>query len=213
MEIRLAIKQEEERQARIKAEKEEQRLREEEEESRRKAKIEQDIRIAQLLKKQREHEQAKADEKFAQEAEERRKVNREKRIQLSYGFQAWRLEQEQSKEKTLREREEEKKRREEEKTKQFRRLFDTMKAECEPSGGLQLSGWISVQVSGTVTWRRRWFVLDEKDLKFFKAQNVCLLLSLCFYWLTGHLTGHISRGHHRYSRYPRCKEWRRLFGR
>ena len=174
----LALQEEEERQARIKAEKEELRKREEEEEARRKAKIEQDIRLAQLLKKQREHEQAKADEKFAQEAEERRRANKEKRLQEHYKSQAWRLEQEKSKEQMLHEKEEEKKRGEEAKMQERKRLFSSMKA--EQAGRLQLSGWVSVQAAGTVTWRRRWYTFDEKILKLFKAQNVCSPLVLFY---------------------------------
>lgn len=165
----LAIQEEEERQARIKAEKEEQRRMEEEEEARRKAKIEQDIRIAQLLKKQREHEQAKADEKFAQEAEERRRANKERRLQEHYRTQAWRIEHERYKEETLHRREEEKRREEEIKMQERKVLFNAMKA--EQSGKLELSGWMSVQTAGTVTWRRRWYTFDEKTLKFFKSQN------------------------------------------
>lgn len=167
----LAVQEEEERKARIKAEKEELRRQEEEEEARRKAKIEQDIRLAQLLRKQREHEQAKADEKFAQEAEERRRANREKRLQEHYKSEAWRIEQDKSKEQILREKEEEKKRGEEAKMQERKRLFNSIKA--EQSGRLQLSGWMSVQAAGTMTWRRRWYTFDEKTLKFFKAQNVC----------------------------------------
>ncbi|KAF9785110.1 hypothetical protein BJ322DRAFT_1061390 [Thelephora terrestris] len=167
----LAIQEEEERQARIKAEKEEQRRQEEEEEVRRKAKIEQDIRIAQLLKKQREHAQAKVDEQFVQEVEERRKANKEKRLQEHYRSQAWRIEQEVLKEETIHKKEEDKKRGEEVKMQERKRLFNTLKASAEHSGRLELSGWISVQTAGTVTWRRRWFTFDEKTLKFFKAQN------------------------------------------
>lgn len=175
----LAIQAEEEkRRARIKAEKEEQYRREEEEEARRKAKIEQDIRIAQLLRKQREHDQAKAEEKFAQEAEERRRVNREKRMQETYKSQAWRIEQERSKEKTLHEIGEGRKRREQKKMEERKGLFDSMKA--GHPGGLELSGWMSVQPAGAVTWKRRWFTFDEKALKFFKAQNVCPLLLTLF---------------------------------
>jgi len=169
LETCLAIRQEEERQARIKVDKEEQRRREEEAEARRKAKIEQDIRIAQLLKKQRQHEQAEAEEKFAQEAEERRKANKEKRMQGGHKSQAQMIEQERSKEKVLLEKESEKKRKEEEKMQERKRLFETMKA--EHSGRLELSGWISVQQHGSVTWRRRWFTFDGKFLNFFKAQN------------------------------------------
>jgi hypothetical protein len=170
LETCLAIQQEEERQARLKAERAERRRRDEEEEARRKAKTEQDVRIAQLLKQQREHEQAKADEKFAQEVEERRRVNREKRIQENYRSQAQVVERERSKEQTLHEKEEEKKRREEEKQQERKKLFNTMKT--EQPGGLELSGWISVQPAGNVSWRRRWFVLDGKTLKFFKVQTV-----------------------------------------
>ena len=176
----LAIREEEERQARIQAEKEDLRRREEEEEARRKAKLEQDIRLAQLLRKQREHEQAKADEKFAQEAEERRKANREKRLQVHYKSEAWRIEQEKSKEHMLLKKGEEKKREEETKMQERKRLFNNLKA--EQSGRLQLSGWLSVQAAGNVTWRRRWYTFDEKTLNLFKAQNVCsaiLLLSIC----------------------------------
>jgi hypothetical protein len=172
----LAVQEEEERQAKIKAEKEELRRQEEDEEARRKAKLEQDIRIAQLLRKQREHEQAKADEKFAQEAEERRKANREKRLQEHYKSQAWRIEQERSSEQMLQKRGEEKKRGEEAKMQERKRLFNSIKA--EQSGRVQLSGWMSVQSAGTVTWRRRWYTFDEKTLKFFKAQNVCSSLLL-----------------------------------
>ena len=177
----LALQEEEERQARIKAEKEEFRKQEEEEEARRKAKIEQDIRLAQLLRKQREHEQAKADEKFAQEAEERRKANKEKRLQEHYKSQAWRIDQERTKEQMLHEKEEEKRREEEAKMQERKRLFSSMKA--EQAGRLQLSGWISVQAAGTMTWRRRWYTFDEKILKLFKAQNVCSPL-VPFYQLT-----------------------------
>ena len=172
----LAVREEEERQAKIKAEKEELRRQEEEEEARRKAKLEQDIRIAQLLRKQREHEQAKADEKFAQEAEERRKANKEKRLQEHYKTQAWRIEQERSKEQTHLQREEEARRGEEAKMQERKRLFNNMKD--EHSGPLQLSGWMSVQAAGTVTWRRRWYTFDEKTLKLFKTQNVCSSLLL-----------------------------------
>lgn len=52
-----------------------------------------------------------------------------------------------------------------------KKLFNSIKV--EQSGRLQLSGWVSVQAAGTVTWRRRWYTFDEKILKFFKAQNVC----------------------------------------
>ena len=154
----------------MRAEKEEWLRREEEEEARRKAKVEQDIRIAQMLKQQREHEEAKADQKFAQEAEERRRMNKEKRLQENSRSQAWRVERERSKELTLHEKDEEKRRREEKKTKEREALFETMKA--EHPNGLHLSGWISVQPSGTQSWRRRWFTFDEKTLKFFKTQTV-----------------------------------------
>ena len=170
LETSLAIQQEEERQARRKAEKEESRKREEEEEARRKAKIEQEIRIAQLLRQKREHDQAKADEKFAQEVEERRRAHKEKRTQENYRSQAWRIDQERSKEQTLHQKEEEKKRREEEKKQERKRLFHVMKA--EHPGRFELSGWMSVQPPGNLTWRRRWFTFDEETLKFFKNQTV-----------------------------------------
>ena len=166
----LAVQEEEERQARIKAEKEELRRQEEEAETRRVAKLEQDIRLAQLLRKQREHDQAKADEKFAQEAEERRRANKEKRLQEHYRSEAWRIEQERNKEQSILRREEDRKRGEEAKMQERKRLFNTMKV--EQSGRLQLSGWISVQTAGTVTWRRRWYTFDEKTLRLFKTQNV-----------------------------------------
>ena len=166
----MAVQEEEERQARIKVEKEELRRLEEEEETRRVAKLEQDIRLAQLLRKQREHDQAKADEKFAQEAVERRRANKEKRLQEHYRSEAWRIEQERNKEQSILKREEERKRGEEAKMQERKRLFNTMKA--EQSGRLQLSGWMSVQTAGAVTWRRRWYTFDEKTLKFFKNRNV-----------------------------------------
>lgn len=166
-EISLVIQQEEERQARLKAEKEEQRRREEEEEARRREKIEQDIRFAQILKKRREQKQADEDEKFLRRVEERRRVNKAKRIQVHYKSQALRNEQEVSKKETPQEMKEERRK---EIMQECKKLFDTMSAEC--SGRLKLDGWISVQSAGTVTWRRRWFVLDKEGLRFFKAQEV-----------------------------------------
>lgn len=207
----LAVQEEEERRARLKAEKEELRKQEEEEEARRKAKIEQDIRLAQLLRKQREHEQAKADEKFAQEAEERRRANKEKRLQEHYRSQAWRIEQEKSKEQILREKEEEKRREEEAKMQERKNLFSSMKT--EQPGRLQLSGWMSVQAAGTVTWRRRWYTFDEKTLKFFKTQIVCSIFSCCPLSLTDCFAGHISCGCHHCLRHPRRQGLRGPFRR
>ena len=207
----LAVQQEEERQARIKAEKEELRRQEEEEEARRIAKLEQDIRLAQLLRKQREHDQAKADEKFAQEAEERRKANKEKRLQEHYRSEAWRIEQERSKEQSLLRRGEEKKRWEEAKMQERKRLFNNVKA--EQSGRLQLSGWMSVQTAGSVTWRRRWYTFDEKTLKLFKTQNVCSSTWVLLFTDGLCLIGYISRGCHYPFRYPRRQGLRRRFGR
>ena len=206
----LAVQEEEERQARIKAEKEELCRQEEEEEAHRKAKLEQDIRLAQLLRKQREHDQAKADEKFAQEVEERRRANKEKRLQGYYKSQAWRIEQERSKEKTLHKKEEEKRREEEVKMQERKRVFNAMKA--EHSDRLQLSGWMSVQAAGTVTWRRRWYTFDENSFKFFKDQNVCYLSS-CFLFTDDCLPGHISCGCHCHLRYPRRQGLQGRFGR
>ena len=208
----LAVQEEEERQARIKAEKEELRRQEEEEETRRVAKLEQDIRLAQLLRKQREHEQARADEKFAQEAEERRRANKEKRLQEHYRSEAWRIEQERNKEQSILKREEERKRGEEAKMQERKRLFNTMKAEQSPAR-LQLSGWMSVQTAGALTWRRRWYTFDEKTLKLFKTRNVLSVRLLNFYLLMDHLVGHISRGCYYPLRYPRRQGLRRRFGR
>jgi hypothetical protein len=106
------------------------------------------------------------------EREERRRRDAEKRAEVTRKFEEWRLEEAHRREEIARV-EEELKRKAMERREAARLAAAKRRRESTmPGGSVILSGWVTVQTSGSVAWRRRYFQLTDNLLRFYNREKV-----------------------------------------
>ncbi|KDQ61634.1 hypothetical protein JAAARDRAFT_517134 [Jaapia argillacea MUCL 33604] len=137
-------------------------------EERRKAMLAQTLLEVANKRREREHEEAEAEKRHQIEVEAKRKADRERWIEKSEEAERWRLEQVKKAEAIAQGKEQDRKSRVEARQTKVRDILATSRAQGKD---FLHSCWISVQKSDSVTWRRRYLVLDWNGLRLYRSGN------------------------------------------
>lgn len=159
-----ALREEAERQARLKREKEEILKRYMEEERERKAALEEELRWAAEQRRKKEAMEREADELKRMVAAEKKRKEKERRIQETSKLQAWRKDQE----LLARVNQERRQAQRRETMIERQNLASRLKLSQSPNGVI-FSGWITIQAEESAPWKRRYFDLTDKTLALFKT--------------------------------------------
>ncbi|KAI0295362.1 hypothetical protein B0F90DRAFT_1751124 [Multifurca ochricompacta] len=164
--------EEQARQARIKQHREEEARRAEEEEIERRAQLERDLERKAAARMAQEEADRVEEERRERERMERRLRDAEKRAEVARRLEEWRLEEARKIEKIAKA-EEELKQRAIERREAARVAAGKRRRESRLSGdSLLLTGWVTVQNSGSVAWRRRYFQLTDTLMRFYNREKV-----------------------------------------
>ena len=169
---RAALREEAARQARIKWQREEDARKAEEEEDARRVQLERDLARSAAVRMAREEEERAEEERRARERVERRHRDAERRVELARKLEEQRLEEIHRLEEIARA-EEELKRKAMERRDKARFAGAKRRRESRLAGeSLLLSGWVTVQNSGSVAWRRRYFQVTDTLIRFYNKEKV-----------------------------------------
>ena len=169
---RAALREEAARQARIKWLRGEEARRAEEEEDARLLQLEHDLARSAAVRLAREEEERAEEERRTRERVERRRRDAERRAELARRLEEQRVEEMRRLAEVARA-EEDLKRKAMERRDAARVAGAKKRRESRLAGdSLLLSGWVTVQNSGSVTWRRRYFQLTDTMIKFYNKQKV-----------------------------------------
>lgn len=171
-EERTAVREEAARQARIKWLREEEARKAAEDEEERREQLERDLARSAAVRMAREEEERAEEEKRERERVERRQRDAERRAEMARKLEEQRLEEVRRLEEIARS-EEELKRKAMQKRDAARVAGAKRRRESRLAGeSLLLSGWVTVQNSGSVAWRRRYFQLTDNLMRFYKKDKV-----------------------------------------
>lgn len=171
-EERKTRREEAARQARIKAQRAAEAQQAEEAERARRTQLERDLAHKVAARLAREEEERQEEERRVREREERRRRGAEKRAETARRFEEWKLEETRRREELARA-EEELKSRAIERREAARAAAAKRRRESRLAGdNLLLSGWLTVQSSGSVAWRRRYFQLTDTVLRLYNLEKV-----------------------------------------
>ncbi|KAI0372777.1 hypothetical protein BV20DRAFT_963845 [Pilatotrama ljubarskyi] len=162
-----AIREEAERQARLKRQKEELLKQYAREEEARKAALEAELRRAAEERRKREAMEREAAALESMLAAERKRQERERRRQETEKLQRWRKELEQRNLAQEKERKEWRERVSRERRELVTRL-QSRKFKTERGLTVLLTGWVTVQSEDCLSWKRRYFQLRQDELVLFK---------------------------------------------
>ncbi|KAH9981960.1 hypothetical protein BJV74DRAFT_852809 [Russula compacta] len=170
-EERKTRREEAARQARIKAQRAAEAQQAEEAERARRTQLERDLERKVAARVAREEEERQEEERRVREREERRRRGAEKRAETARRFEEWKLEEMRRREELARA-EEELKSRAIERREAARVAAAKRRRESRLAGdNLLLSGWLTVQSSGSVAWRRRYFQLTDTVLRLYNLEK------------------------------------------
>ena len=171
-EERAALREEAARQARIKWLREEEARKAAAEEEERLAQLERDLARSAEVRMAREKEERAEEERRTRERIERRQRDAERRADVARRLEEQRLEEVRRLEEVARA-EEELKRKAMERRDAARFAGAKRRRESRLAGdSLLLSGWVTVQNSGSVAWRRRYFQLTDTLIRFYNKEKV-----------------------------------------
>ncbi|KAI9511408.1 hypothetical protein F5148DRAFT_1373836 [Russula earlei] len=172
-EVRATLREEAARQAQIKAQQAEEAQQAEDAERTRRERLERDLARKKAVRMAQEEAERVEEERLAREREERRRRGAEKRAETTRMLQEWKLEEENRRKELARAEEELKRkataRREAARTSATKRRRESRMA-GEGPGPLE-AGWVTVQNSGSVAWRRRYFQLTDTVLRLYKHEK------------------------------------------
>ena len=175
-EERAVQREEAVRQARIKEQRAAEAKQAEEEELARRAQLERDLAHIAAARAAREETEREEEERRVREREERRRRSAERRAEEMRRVEEWMREEERKREEFARA-EEELKRSAIERREAARAAAVKRRRESRLGGDdVLLSGWVTVQNSESVAWRRRYFQLTDALLRLYhrKAVSGCL---------------------------------------
>jgi hypothetical protein len=193
-EARATRREEAARQARIKS----QRLAEAQEaeaaERSRRAQLERDLARKAAARTAREEMERAEEERRAREREERKRRGAEKRAETVRKFEEWKLEETRRREEQIMI-EEELKRRANERREAARDAAAKRRRESHfPGDSVLLTGWVTVQPSESIAWRRRYFQLTDTVLRLYNQEKV----RTSFIFIGAERDGSLNeRGHNR----------------
>ena len=178
-EERAVQREEAVRQARIKAQRAAEAKQAEEEELARRAQLERDLARKAAARAAQEEAEREEEERRVREREERRRRSAERRAEETRRIEEWMREEERRREEFARA-EQEVKRIGNERRESARVAAAKRRRESRLDGdSVLLSGWVTVQSSESVAWRRRYFQLSDALLRLYHRQTVsgrCVLL-------------------------------------
>lgn len=170
-EERAAVREEAARQARIKWLREEEARKAAEEEEERRAQLQRDLAHSAAMRMAREEEERAEEERRERERAERRQRDAERRAEVARKLEEQRLAEVRRLEDLARA-EEELKRKAMERRDAARFVGAKRRRESRLAGeSLLLSGWVTVQNSGSVAWRRRYFQLTDTLIRFYTKEK------------------------------------------
>jgi hypothetical protein len=169
----LAVQREEAaRQTRIKAQRAAEAQRAEEEDRDRRAQLEHDLARKAAARAAKEEAEREEEDRRAREREDRRRRSAEKRAEDTRRVEEWLREEKRKREEVVRAEEELKRRAIE--RREAARVAAAKRRRENPLDGdsALLSGWVTVQNSDSVAWRRRYFQLTDAVMRLYHREAV-----------------------------------------
>ncbi|KAF9457201.1 hypothetical protein BDZ94DRAFT_1326449 [Collybia nuda] len=161
-----ALREEEERQAERNRQREAQIREEKEYEARRRASLEEEVRRMTAERKRKERLEKEEEEQKTREFEERKRLDRERRLLEHQKLEAWRQEQVRLADEAARRAEESRQREEDER----RKKISIAEAKVKRKGAESLlTGWVTIQASGSLLWKRRYFKFIGSTAYFYRS--------------------------------------------
>ncbi|KAL0067138.1 hypothetical protein AAF712_005708 [Marasmius tenuissimus] len=170
-----AIRAEEERQARIKRERDELLFQEQQEEERRRASLDEELRRARAERRLREEREKEEDRRKKEEIASRKRADRERRLEEHRKQEKWRQEQAKLTSEAEAREAEARKREEVERKRTVQHMVAQVKDEVHK--GFLLDGWVTIQISESVVWRRRYFKVIGSTIFFYRNNQELNLVS------------------------------------
>lgn len=164
-----AIEEEAERQRQLKLKKNAQLQREMEEEAERRASIEQEIKRAAAERRRKEEEERLLEEEKKREREARKLEEKARRTEEHQRLQAWRKEQSAAAELAARHEAEA----QQQESLDRKKRIQTAKAQAK-QGNIDETGWVTLQTSESLVWRRRFFKFIGGKAFFYRSAKVGL---------------------------------------
>ena len=161
------MREEAERQARMKAEKEELLRREEEDAEARKAHLNKEVQLALARRQRMEYFQKAEEENASRLLEERQVLEKQKRLEEGRRQEEWRRLQASKAEEARRAQERAQLEEIEERKSKLKEAKEDLKRTKDPV----TTGWVTIQLGQTLIWRRRFFRLIGTGLMLYKSAD------------------------------------------
>ncbi|RDB20919.1 hypothetical protein Hypma_011949 [Hypsizygus marmoreus] len=162
-----AIEEEKARKAEMRARKAALAREDAEEEARKRREREEEMRRVAIEKRRLERLEKEEEERKRLEIEERRRIDRERRMEEHRRLEAWRREQERTKKEAERKAEEARRREEVERTKKIQLAEAKVKKNHSVDG--LVSGWVTMQTSDSLFWKRRFYKFIGSTVYFYRS--------------------------------------------
>jgi hypothetical protein len=166
-----AMREEADRQAQLKLIRKELQLQEQEEDERRRAQAMEEAKRVAAQRARKAKKQQEEDERMTRELQERKQLEHERRMEETRKLEKWRREQaKMNAEEARRKKVAEMAAEEDRKSK-----IQQVEAKFKKGGAESLkAGWVTVQTNETLTWKRRYFVLNGDTMVFHRSPKVSL---------------------------------------
>ena len=166
---REALEAEARRQERIKRKKEEILRQEIEDEKKRKAETEEEIRRITAERKRKEQFEREEEERKTRELEERKRLARDRRLEEHRRLEHWRIEQSKKEQEAARQLQMARRQEEAERKNKIQLAEAKVK---KPKGESDLTGWVTVLGSDSLSWKRRFYKFTVNSVSFYRDSSV-----------------------------------------
>ncbi|TFK71627.1 hypothetical protein BDN72DRAFT_837346 [Pluteus cervinus] len=163
-----ALRMEEKRRAELMRRKKEALLREQEEETIRRTSLEQQLRKISVERRAKEKKEEEEEERRRHELEAKRRAERERRIEEHKKLEEWRLNQLRLAEEASRQAEELQRQEEVERKSRVLQVEKRLKR-LSAVGGDLMTGWVTMQASNLLAWKRRYYRLVGTVIHFYRS--------------------------------------------
>ncbi|KAJ6621326.1 hypothetical protein B0H10DRAFT_2017980 [Mycena sp. CBHHK59/15] len=164
-----ALEDEAQRQMQLKLQKQALLRQQEEEEEERRISLEQELKRVTAQRRLREQQEREEEERKKRELEQKRRADRERRMEEHRRLEEWRKEQAAQAEEMSRRAE--KARREEEAERKKKIQLAGAKVKGAKADADLVSGWVTMQTSDSLVWRRRHFKFVGSTVFFYRSQK------------------------------------------
>jgi hypothetical protein len=164
-----AMREEADRQVQLKLQRKELQLQEQEEDERRRAQAMEEAKRIAAQRARKAKKQVEEEERKTRELREKKQVEHERRLEESRKLEKWRREQAKIAEEDARRKKAAEMAAEEDRKSKIKQV----EAKIKKSGAEGLkTGWVTVQTNETLTWKRRYFVLQGDTMVFHRSPKV-----------------------------------------